>query len=110
MSAGELDRRLTLFSKTEAQDTVGGNVETWSQVGKLWAKEVQARQNEEIVSDSDRNVERRRFKIRWRSGLTSTAYRIEYQGKKYDIKGVSEMGVKEFMFITLESISNLNLG
>lgn len=110
MNPGRMNRRLSLFTLTRSKDSVGGNVETWSSAGSIWAEEIQNRQSEQIVSDSDRNTETRTFRIRWKSGLNSTDYRITYQGKNYDIKSVTEIGVKDRMMITVESTSNLELG
>lgn len=94
MRSGELSRRIVIELATEAQDSYGEAVPTWSTFATVWAKVTPNRGDErfaanQIVAQAD-SV----FRIRWQSGVT-TKMRINYDGQIYDIVYMAEIGRRE---------------
>lgn len=108
MNPGSLNRRLTLQSRTLSKDAVGGRVESWADVAQIWAEQLTQTQRENIVADAERNQDTRRFRIRYRS-ITTEGHRLVYQGRKYDLIGIEETGIKDFLIVTCEAARNLDL-
>lgn len=108
MNIGKLDRRVTLQSRTMTRDSMGARVESWETVAEIWAEYVQNRGSEGPAADADRWKDNQQFRIRWRSGLTATQYRITYNGKTYDITGITEEGRKTTLLldcVALEAVA-----
>ncbi len=94
MRAGDLDRKITIQSATEAQDGYGEAVPTWGTFATVWAKFTPNRGGErfaanQIVAQAD-GV----FRIRWQPGITEKM-RVSYDGDIYDIQYIAEIGRHE---------------
>lgn len=99
MNPGKLDRRVTIESRTLTKDAAGGRVETWTTLANVWAEIVTRKASESVVSDADRSVEEKQFRIRYRADIVSGTHRISYQAKSYDITGMIEEGRQHTMLI-----------
>lgn len=109
MNPGKLDRRVQLQSRVLTKDAAGGRVETWAAAGSLWAEVVTQKQAEGVTADADRNQDERTFRIRYRSGLASGTHRLVYQGRTYDILGITEEGRKSFLHLTTRAVQALSV-
>lgn len=100
---GQLDRRITLQSRTTAANAYGEPIETWSTLATVWAaveypitgSDEQTQQGLNIAST------RANFTIRHRSDI-GFVNRIQYNSDTWDIERISEDGRKSFLVITAE--------
>ena len=92
---GQLDRRITIQRASRTRNAVGELIDTWSTFAEAWAykRDVRAGQRvaaDQVVADIDTV-----FTIRYRAGVTPDM-RVAYGGLVYDIKGVAELGRREW--------------
>ncbi|MEH6477723.1 MAG: phage head closure protein [Sneathiella sp.] len=105
MQAGKLDRRITVQELTSTPDSFGGAVETWETLAPIWAG-VQEGSGREYFAAARVNSEVSAvFETRYRSDLTS-ANRISYNGKFYNILSVSEIGRRKGLLISAKADAN----
>jgi len=107
MNPGKMDRRITVQARTLTKDAAGGRVETWADSFLCWAELVKTSQSEAITADSDRNIETRLFRIRYKTGLASGTHRIFYQLRFYDITGIDEEGRQDRLLLTCRAVQSL---
>ena len=98
MNPGKLNRRIVIQVRTLTKDAAGGRVMTWADSATTWAELVTHRGAESVVADSDRAIESRQFRIRYRAIATDT-HRILYQSKFYDIRSITEEGIKTTLLL-----------
>ena len=106
---GKMNRRITIQTRTYTRDASGGVIETWADAYDAWAELVNNDQLEKMVSDADRNVETKQFRIRYKSGLASGTNRILYQLKFYDIEGINEEGIRDRLLLKCRAAQSLEL-
>lgn len=96
ISAGDMDRQITIEKRTTTQSASGAETESWTTHATVWASK-QDDQGDERTSDGvTSSITTTTWGIRWRSGLNSKDYRIKYNGLVYDITGQPvEVGRKE---------------
>lgn len=104
MRTGELNRRITLESEvTESRDTYGGVSKAWEIQDTVWAKVKFLSGKESEVADKITSLQMTEFSIRWRSDISPTgAWRIRYDGRVYNIKGIYEVGQRDVLVLTGE--------
>lgn len=94
MRAARLDKRITIQSRTEAQDsTTGETTYTWADVDTVWAEVQELRGREYFAArqvQSDIGV---KFTIRYRSDVT-VLNRISYGSRTYNIRHIATLGRK----------------
>lgn len=91
MRAGELDRLITIESRTESRSATGAATYTWSPLATVWAK-VKPVRGQEYFAASQVNAQIDAvFIIRHRSDITRTM-RVDYAGEYYDIQDIAELG------------------
>lgn len=91
MQAGRLDRRITIQTLTETQDSEGHPVKSWSALDTVWAQALPVRGGEQFLNAQKYAESEMRFQIRYRTDVT-VKHRIVYDGKNYDILAVLEIG------------------
>ena len=91
MRAGLMDRTITIQRVTTTIDDFGTPVETWTDLVKLRAQQVQTSTDEFIrgYGASDQTVIV--FRTWWRADITN-ADRVMYAGDAYNIKETKEIG------------------
>ena len=104
-----MNRRLTIQTRTLAQDAVGGRVEAWVDSFQCWAEQVNQKQSESIASEADRNIDDRQFRIRYKSGLASGTHRVLYQLRFFDIVSIVEEGIRDRMLVTCRAVQSLSV-
>lgn len=99
MRSGKLDRRVVLRRRVLTPNQFGENVETFVDVARVWAGVVPEKGSEKPAADQTTNEQPTRFEIRFRDDVAST-WSIQYRGRVYDIKDVSEIGRREGLLLT----------
>ncbi len=100
---GELDRRITLQSRTVAANAYNEPVETWADLATVWAKVEYPITGSDEVTDKGLNVATQRvhFTIRHRTDV-GYVERIVYNSENYDIERLAEIGRKQYLKLTAE--------
>ena len=90
-----LDRIVELQARRVTRDALGGEVEGWSEIDKVWANVDQTGTSEDFENDANRDVALRNstIRIRWRDDVQESS-RVIYDGFPWDIKGIAELGFK----------------
>lgn len=103
VNPGQLDRRITIQSRTTTADKYAAPVETWSTLATVWAKVEYPITGSDEQTQQGLNVATTRviFTIRHRSDVGFTD-RIQYNSEVYDIERIAELGRKSFLQITAE--------
>jgi SPP1 family predicted phage head-tail adaptor len=96
MRIGKLDRRITIQRATETADDFGERIVAWNDEFTCWAAlEIKRTgSTEKIVDGYETSVQRVDFSIRQSSDsdTLTTADRISYDSKIYDIVAIHELG------------------
>ena len=95
-----LDRIVELQELRITRDRFGGEVESWSEIEKVWANVKQSGTSERFQNDADRAIALRNatIRIRWRGDVQETG-RVVYDGFPWDIKGIAEIGFRRESWI-----------
>lgn len=91
MRAGKLDRLITIERLDETVAPSGAVTADWSRVAKVRAELVQQAADEFLAGPGEGEQRTLVFRIRWRTGL-STADRVIFEGKPFDLKQIVEIG------------------
>lgn len=97
MDAGRLDRRITIQTFTESNNTFREPIKTWVTLATVWAQLVPQRGTERYAIREGQAVDARAlviWRIRHRTDVT-TLMRISYGGELYDIQDIREIGRRE---------------
>ena len=87
VTAGKLDKRVTLQSATEARDGHGQAIPIWSDVATVWAVIDPIRGREYFAAQQVSAETTHRVTIRWRSGV-SPKWRVVYGSRTFRIESV----------------------
>jgi len=102
--AGKLDRRITIESATETQDTFGEFVPVWSTFATEWAEfepQVQRETADEAFVAEARAV----FRVRYRSDITTKMRIVHDDGLTYAIEGIAQIGRREGLALSARVMS-----
>jgi len=94
---GNMDRRITLQSRTASTDGWGGQDESWGDIATVWAAYKPAPMTGLALtnmSEQPQFIEKATFIIRFRNDVT-TDMRISYNGAYWKVIGMAEMGRKD---------------
>lgn len=91
MEAGKLDRLITIERSTKTVQPAGTLTTEWGVIASPRAQLVRVADSEFATGFGEATAGEIVFRIRWRDGIT-TADRITYGGKRYDIKEIAEIG------------------
>jgi SPP1 family predicted phage head-tail adaptor len=95
MRAGQLDRRVTLQSRTTVKSATTGAVsEVFTDLVTVWAQRTDLRGREYFAAQQINADVTAKFRIRWRSGITEL-HRIVDGTTTFDIANVAEIGRRE---------------
>lgn len=103
MDAGRLDRRVSLLrASTLSTNDFNEAVTTWRVLASVAANVVPVSDGERIRAGETLSSMMSRFTIRYSSTVADLdpRDRISYDGRQYDIRGVKEVGRREFLEIT----------
>lgn len=96
LESGKLTDRITIQSKTSAQDAFGQEIHTWSDMVSVWAW-VKFTNGAEFIDGGAEHAETQAsIRIRWRTDL-NTSMRIIFRAKTYNIKAVLPSAGREYV-------------
>lgn len=90
MCPGDLKHRITIETRAQADDGVGGFAETWSTFATLWSSIVPMRGTERFASEKLEHDVTHKITIRFRDDIT-TAMRISYETRIFKILGAIDL-------------------
>jgi SPP1 family predicted phage head-tail adaptor len=105
MEAGRLRHQVTIQRKTSTTDTYGGPIDVWEDVATVWAA-VEPMQGRELVNAQATNSETT-TKITTRYTAVTTADRIIFEGKFYNLQSVidPELRHRELVIMASEGLN-----
>lgn len=89
ISAGELDKRVTLQSKSSTRNSFGEQVDGWADLATVWAGKKLLTMKDVARAQGQSNQAEIKFLVRHRSDVT-TAMRLTYKGEAYLITELEE--------------------
>lgn len=93
MRAGKLNRVIFIDRLTETLNENRTPVPAWTNIATLRAEVLQHSVDEAEVDNGDRDTDSITFRTRFFTGLT-TADRIRFMGRIYNVKGWTETGIR----------------
>jgi SPP1 family predicted phage head-tail adaptor len=106
---GGMDRRITIEAPSRSQDGFGDAPATWATFKAVWAKATPLRATERFISQQSRATKASSFLIRYIPGVTPEM-RILFDGEYYAITGIAEVGRREALEISAESMERYGEG
>ena len=111
MEIGKLNQRIAVLENHVQKDAIGNHKTQWEEVFSLWASvtvgNTQGSATEETNTGVTREIQRIEVIIRQTSQtkrMSSTAYRIFFDGIQYDITGiVPNYATQDYMKLICES-------
>lgn len=98
--AGALRHRLVVEHVTEARDTLGQAIETWSTFATVWGSLEPLGGRERFLAAQTHAEATYRSRIRYLSGITPKM-RISYSGKVYNITHIADDGRRRELVLDL---------
>lgn len=93
MRAGKLNRVIFIDRLTETLNENRTPVSTWTNIATLRAEVLQHSVDEAEAGNGERDANAITFRTRFFSGL-STADRIRFMGRAYNVQGWTEIGIR----------------
>ena len=103
MQAGKLSRVIFVERLVEAKNEFHSIVSTWTTVGTVRAEVVQHAVNEAETEYGEAGTAGVTFRTRYFNGLT-TADRIRFLGRYFNVKAITELGIRAGLEIKGEAI------
>lgn len=103
MEIGQLDRRITLQTSTEARSDFGEALPTWSTFVTCWAAVRHGSGNERMVANKNTVIGDAIFTIRYRDNITEKM-RISWDGMIWDIQHIAYIGRRQFIDIIAKKV------
>lgn len=102
MKATGRDRLITIERKTVTQNDLGEEVETWTAMAQAWAEKRDVSDAERLNAAEVGATISTRFRLLWSDAYDDVTPldRINYDGKRWDIMAVKEIGTREGIEIT----------
>jgi len=93
ISAGEMQRRITIRSVTRTPDGGGGYTETPVDVATVWSKVEPLQGREQLEAMQTGMKQPHRFTIRYRNDVDG-ATQVLYDGHRYDVTSVIDVNAE----------------
>ncbi len=102
LRAGDLDRRITIERSTETRDGLNNPVKTWLPIATVWASKSDVSDSERVASQEVGAEIGTRFRIRRSRQVAdiNPKDRVIFEGRRYDISAVKEIGRREGLEIS----------
>ena len=104
MRAGKLDRKITIQWKSDNVSAAGNVASTWTDFDTVRAELVQPSVSETLTGYGEADMNNVVFRIRYKAGI-STAFRILFDGKLFNIKEIVEIGRKRGLELRAVAVS-----
>lgn len=95
---GSMRERVTFQREVRTEDGAGGSASTWSDIATVFASVDAASGQEGLASQQLQASVTYRLRARYRADITA-AERIDWQGKRLNIRSITQDNRKEFMQI-----------
>jgi SPP1 family predicted phage head-tail adaptor len=107
MSAGQLDRRITIRRATITHDEFNSPVPAWSDLVTVWAKRTDASAAESYRAQQVGAQISARFTIRYSSDVAGVnpKDRIAFAGREYNITRVGEVAGTRNQWIEIDAVA-----
>ena len=102
---GELKERVTLQSRSVAQDAYGQDTITWTTVATVWARVRPLSGREFFAAAQTQQEQTIKAVIRYRADILHT-WRLVWQGRAHDITGIAPIG-REWVELMLRDVGVL---
>lgn len=102
VQADNLDRRVTIQSRTLAQNDYGQPTETWATFATRWASKRDVTGREFFAAGQEIAEKGTVFRIRYLSGV-KTEMRLVSEGVTYNIRHTAEIGRRDALDIVCEA-------
>lgn len=104
MSAGSLDRRVTIRRGTVSNTGLGVTT-TWLDYGTFWASRKDVSDAERAAAGSVQGTVVSRFVVRWSADTAGIkpADRLVEGGMTFEVRGIKEVGRRRYIEITAEA-------
>lgn len=103
MRAGKLNRVIFIEREVATTNNAGYSASAWTLVGTVRAELVQTAITETPTGYGEAGEIGTTFRTRYFNGLT-TADRIRYLGRHYNVKSIAELGIRAGLEIKAEAI------
>lgn len=102
LTAGKMDRRLTLSQRSVTVNSMNEPVESWATLATVWAEREDLSDGEKVRAQQVGSEITTRFRIRWSSVWSSLnpKDRCTCESREYEITGLKELGRREGIEIT----------
>ncbi len=105
-AAGRLDRRITLQTVVNSRDSIGGPVETWSDLATVWAQVRNVSAREVGLADQRGAAVKAAVTIRYRSDVAD-AMRVKFDDNSTaTVLWIDEIGRREGLILYVEGIQS----
>jgi SPP1 family predicted phage head-tail adaptor len=98
ISAGKLDRRITIETPVLGDNAYGEQTESWSTLAAVFAHVQHLKGDFEVRGDKKTYIRRRTFTVRYRADYDRFD-RIDYENQKWSIENIEEIGRQQFLKI-----------
>lgn len=102
MDPGKLDKRITIERASEAPDTAGQVIQTWSVFSKAWASYKAGSGAESFTSDQRSSKSSAVFRIRYQAGV-NPKMRVLFDGEYWEIEAVHPVGRRDHLDLVCHS-------
>jgi len=102
---GQFREKIIIQSATVSQDSYGEEVETWSTWATVWAVVIYNTGTEGVHAAQEVAIKDVTFRILYISGVTERM-RVKWGNDYYDIKYVTEVGIRKFNELEAVKIDN----
>jgi SPP1 family predicted phage head-tail adaptor len=97
MSAGILDRRITILRRTLTRNDHGEQVATYAELASAWGQKLDVTGREFFSAQRELAEGTARFRIRYRTDITlGLTDRLSVGGVEYDIVQIAEVGRQQW--------------
>lgn len=103
MRSGKLKHALMIEREVKTVDAAGYETSAWSLIGTVRAELAQRATTEGTTGYGEAGTAGLTFKTRFFTGLT-TADRIRYLGRPYNVKSIADFGPRGGLELTVEAI------
>jgi SPP1 family predicted phage head-tail adaptor len=104
MRARSLDRRVTIQTFTESQDSAGEPIKTWVDLVRVSARRMDVMGKERFASDQRIATRACRYRLRYRPGVTEEMQIVDGD-QVYAIKGIASDERRRWMELSAEAIN-----
>jgi len=100
MFAGRLDRRIKIYQLRSVQNEINESIQQWDLFAEVWAGIAFKSGREVLQADQINAQQTQEFRIRWMDGiLDRTDFEIEFEGQRYNIDFIFEIGRRDGLSI-----------